>query len=129
MKSATPKRQQRPATQPQSKDPERLYFPPDIADDIGLSAASIRRLKRKGCPFHGRKTTIRRVRDFVAKEAGAFPSAREEKRCSKGSSSKEITRIARSTGESLTLRHGQASATSGRIKRGHAAIRFMADTT
>lgn len=59
------------------KDPERLYFPPEIATEIGTSGMAIRAMKRRGCPFLGRKTTIKWVREFIAKEAGAIPSVRE----------------------------------------------------
>lgn len=52
-------------------DLDRLEFPCDIAHIIGLSKNEIAFLKRKGCPFFGRKTTIRWVRDFIARQAGA----------------------------------------------------------
>ena len=63
-------------TKPYSKkmttyDPDILAFPCDIAPVIGLSKNEIAFLKRKGCPFFGRKTTVRWVREFIAKEAGA----------------------------------------------------------
>ena len=52
-------------------DPDKLAFPCDLADVIGLSKNEIAFLKRKGCPFFGRKTTVRWVRDFIAHQAGA----------------------------------------------------------
>ena len=52
-------------------DIDRLEFPQSIADVIGLQKEQINFLKRKGCPFFGRKTTIRWVRSFLAKQAGA----------------------------------------------------------
>ncbi len=52
-------------------DPDRLGFPCDLAPVIGLSKNEIAFLKRKGCPFFGRKTTVRWVRDFIARQAGA----------------------------------------------------------
>ena len=57
-------------------DIDRLEFPKDIADTVGLQKEQINFLKRKGCPFFGRKTTIRWVRSFIAKEAGAIGGAR-----------------------------------------------------
>ncbi len=52
-------------------DQDKLAFPCDLADVIGLSKNEIAFLKRKGCPFFGRKTTVRWVRDFIAHQAGA----------------------------------------------------------
>jgi hypothetical protein len=52
-------------------DPERLEFPSAIAPIVGLSANDITFLKKRGCPFYGRKTTVRWVRDFVSRRAGA----------------------------------------------------------
>jgi len=52
-------------------DIDRLEYPKDIVEVIGLQKEQINFLKRKGCPFFGRKTTIRWVRSFLAKQAGA----------------------------------------------------------
>lgn len=52
-------------------DQDRLYFPSEIAEVIGLSLREIAYMKTKGCPFYGRKTTVRWVRDFIAHQAGA----------------------------------------------------------
>jgi hypothetical protein len=52
-------------------DIDRLEFPQDIAHVIGVRKETINHWKKKGCPFLQRKTTIRWVRDFIAKEAGA----------------------------------------------------------
>jgi hypothetical protein len=52
-------------------DPDKLFFPCDLAESVGLSKNEISFLKRKGCPFFGRKTTLRWVREFLAKETGA----------------------------------------------------------
>lgn len=52
-----------------SYDTDKLEYPKDIADIIGLSAGEINFLKHKGCKFFGRKTTIRWVRDFIEKQA------------------------------------------------------------
>ena len=51
-------------------DEDTLHFPKDISCIIGLTKERINFLKKKGCPFFGRKTTIRWVRDFIAREAG-----------------------------------------------------------
>jgi len=52
-------------------DPDRLHFPNEIAETIGLSLREIAYMKLKGCPFYGRKTTVRWVRDFISHQAGA----------------------------------------------------------
>lgn len=52
-------------------DPDKLFFPCDLAESVGLSKNEISFLKRKGCPFFGRKTTLRWVREFLAKQTGA----------------------------------------------------------
>lgn len=54
-------------------DIDTLQFPQELAPVIGLSKNEIAFLKRRGCPFYGRKTTVRWVREFLAKEAGAVP--------------------------------------------------------
>ena len=56
-----------------SPDFDTLRFPNEIEEVIGLSRNEICYLKKKGCPFYGRKTTIRWVREFIAKAAGAQP--------------------------------------------------------
>jgi hypothetical protein len=60
-------------------DPDRLAFPQEIASVIGLRKEQINFMKRLGCPFYGRKTTIRWVRNFIAKEAGV-PSRAAKRR-------------------------------------------------
>lgn len=59
------------------KDMDKLYFPNEIAEDIGSPAPAINAMKDRGCPFSGRKTTIRWVREFLAREAGAIPGVSE----------------------------------------------------
>jgi len=54
-------------------DPDKLYFPRELVDSVGLSNKEIAFMKRKGCPFYGRKTTLRWVREFLAKQTGALP--------------------------------------------------------
>lgn len=56
------------------KDIDKLYFPKEISDDIGLSINEITFLKQEGCPFRGRKTCIRWVRLFLDKSAGLSDS-------------------------------------------------------
>ena len=57
--------------QPEPIDIDRLEWPKNLAPHVGLQAGQIAFLKRKGCPFYGRKTTLLWVRSFIAKEAGA----------------------------------------------------------
>lgn len=52
-------------------DDGTLRFPSEIADIIGLSPNAIGLLKKRGCPFHGRKTTVRWVREFIGRQVGA----------------------------------------------------------
>lgn len=51
---------------------DTYYFPSEIAEEIGFSPNYINNLKRWGCHFHGRKTTIRHVREFLARKAEEF---------------------------------------------------------
>lgn len=55
----------------QTKDPDKYYFPAEIAEEIGYSANYINNLRRHDCHFHGRKTTIRSVRECLLKMAEA----------------------------------------------------------
>jgi hypothetical protein len=52
------------------KNPDTLYFPCEITHEIGLSKNEISFLKKKGCQFHNRKTTINWVRSFLGQRAG-----------------------------------------------------------
>jgi hypothetical protein len=54
----------------ESIDIDRLEFPQAIATIIGLRKETINFWKKKGCPFVGRKTTVRWVRQFMATMAG-----------------------------------------------------------
>lgn len=54
-------------------DPDTLYYPRQLCEAVGLGVNQINGLKRIGCPFYGRKTTLRWVRDFLAAQAGAAP--------------------------------------------------------
>ena len=53
----------------EKKDPDTFYFPCEITREIGLSRNEISFLKKKGCRFVGRKTTINWVREFLAQKA------------------------------------------------------------
>lgn len=55
-------------------DPDTLHYPRQLCAAIGLGVNQINALKRLGCPFYGRKTTLRWVRDFLAAQAGARPA-------------------------------------------------------
>lgn len=59
-------------------NPETLFFPVEIAHEIGLPANTINVMKSKGCKFYGRKTKIRWVREFIEKEAEGIPPVREQ---------------------------------------------------
>lgn len=52
-------------------DPDRLEWPKNLAPHVGLHPNQIQFLKAKGCPYYGRKTTLRWVRAFLAEAAGA----------------------------------------------------------
>jgi hypothetical protein len=54
----------------QEKNPDKYFFPSQIAETIGFSANYISNLRYQGCHFHGRKTTIRHVRSFLARREG-----------------------------------------------------------
>ncbi len=51
-------------------DLDRLEFPQNIADIIGVRKETINFWKRRGCRFIGRKTTVRWVRQFMASISG-----------------------------------------------------------
>jgi len=50
----------------QTIDPDKLEFPKDLAPSVGLQSTQISFMKRQGCKFYGRKTTLRWVREFIA---------------------------------------------------------------
>lgn len=52
-------------------DEETFQYPSKIAEQIGLSTNEINAMKRKGCPFYGRKTNVRLVRAFMYQTMGA----------------------------------------------------------
>jgi hypothetical protein len=51
------------------KDIDRLYFPKEIAGNIGLPRNAICAMKAKGCKFFGKKTSIRWVRQYLEEAA------------------------------------------------------------
>lgn len=65
-----------------SIDPDLLAFPKQIASVIGYCAWSIGAMKKAGCRFVGRKTSVRWVRQFLAshpdfKTSEAYPRRRK----------------------------------------------------
>lgn len=53
---------------------ETLQYPVKIAEEIGLAPNEINAMKKKGCPFWGRKTSVRLVRDFMYRTMGVGSS-------------------------------------------------------
>lgn len=53
------------------KDLDTLYYPGQIEEEIGLHRHQINAFKNQGCPFLGQKTTIRWVREHIARITGA----------------------------------------------------------
>ena len=49
---------------------ETFQYPAKIAEELGISTNEINRLKKKGCPFLGRKTSVRIVRAFLYQSMG-----------------------------------------------------------
>jgi hypothetical protein len=56
-------------------NPDRLYYPTEIADEIGMSRNRIGALKKKGCKFIGLKTKIRWVNEFLEEQAKPIETA------------------------------------------------------
>lgn len=50
---------------------ETFQYPAQIAEEIGLAKNEINALKKQGCPFRGRKTSVRLVRAFLYRTMGA----------------------------------------------------------
>lgn len=50
---------------------DTLQYPAKLAKDVGLGVNEINALKQRGCPFYGRKTTLRVVRAFIYRVMGA----------------------------------------------------------
>lgn len=53
-----------------STDDETLQYPAKIANQIGLSKNEINAMKRQGCPFRGRKTSVKLVRAYLYRTMG-----------------------------------------------------------
>lgn len=49
---------------------ETFQYPAKIAKEIGLATNEINAMKKKGCPFYGRKTSVRLVRAFMYRTMG-----------------------------------------------------------
>jgi hypothetical protein len=60
-------------------DEDRYEFPYILAPKIGLRKEQIGFLKKLGCPFLGKKTTLRILREF-AKERAFFESCERAKK-------------------------------------------------
>ena len=52
-------------------DPQKLFYPVELAEHVGLSNREVSALRRRGCAFFGRKTCLAWVREFIARESGA----------------------------------------------------------
>ena len=52
-----------------SKPLDKLFFPKELVADVGLCKHGIAFLKHKGCKFHGRKTSLRWVFEYLNAEA------------------------------------------------------------
>lgn len=50
---------------------DTLQYPAHITEEIGLGVNEINALKQQGCPFYGRKTSVRIVRAFLHRTMGA----------------------------------------------------------
>lgn len=50
---------------------ETLRYPVEMTAEIGLNVNEINRLKDKGCPFYGKKTSVKIVRAFLYRTMGA----------------------------------------------------------
>lgn len=72
-----------------AKDIDTLFYPIDISKEIGISSTHINALKRHGCKFFGRKTTIRWVREHIAKLVGATTSDQSKDHLTLASEAKE----------------------------------------
>jgi len=53
-------------------NPNRLYFPYQLVEEVGLCRRSIAFLKKKGCKFFGRKTKIVWINEFLEEQARAL---------------------------------------------------------
>jgi len=91
-------------------DLDRLEFPCHLAELVGMNPTELSALKRRGCPFFGKKTTLRWVRAFLASEAGAKePAASRSVRPRRLASSKSggPSVSSDSRGASLRVRRAQ----------------------
>jgi hypothetical protein len=55
----------------QRANDETLRYPTEMTGEIGLNVNEINSLKKKGCPFYGKKTSVKWVRLFLEKITGA----------------------------------------------------------
>jgi hypothetical protein len=90
-------------------DIDRLEFPKVLAPLLGMSVKEVAFLKQKGCPFYGRKSTVRWIRAFLAEEAGAkAPSAGRSVHPTHSASSKSGAPSSRSGSPVASLRTPRA---------------------
>ena len=54
-------------------DIDRLMFPKHLAPHVGLSTSEITEIKNKGCPFLGKKSSLRWIRAWLDETSGAAP--------------------------------------------------------
>jgi hypothetical protein len=59
----------------QSLNPNKLYFPYQLVEEVGLCRRSIAFLKKKGCRFFGRKTKLVWINEFLEEQAKALSPA------------------------------------------------------
>lgn len=74
---------------------DTLQYPTEIAAEIGLSRNRIGALRRQGCPFFGRKTSVKIVRAFLLKTMGAESLLAQDARPRRSSVNKSGARVAK----------------------------------
>ena len=56
-------------------NPNCLYFPYQLVEEVGMCRRSIAFLKKKGCKFFGRKTKLLWINEFLEEQARALSLA------------------------------------------------------
>ena len=46
-------------------DPDRLDYPTNLTDIVGLGVNEINFMKKKGCRFYGQKTSVTWIREYL----------------------------------------------------------------
>jgi len=75
MRGDEPNKAGLPAVSADGINPNRLYFPYELVEEVGLCRRSIAFLKKKGCKFFGRKTKIVWINEFLEEQAKALSPA------------------------------------------------------